>query len=293
MNTFLRFRENAIAAKGPELVLESISASHFVEATRWALDRLGIPYNEEESIGIVGILLTARTVPRLHITSSRSEISNSRDIFRFLYGRYKHLGTNVQFLNPVSADDVELEDAIEKFGDEVRRWMYYHGWISSGKRRIVALRAWGAFQPNIPAWQRLLLRVLEPALSSAILVLLNVNEESYRESLIRMKKSFDIVDGLLADDRRYLMKTAQPTYIDIMWASYCALLFLPPQYAGGRLAGSSSIAIADLGKSAVAEAEELMRRPAGCFARRMYAENRMESLAAYGSLNADPQHGKS
>ena len=33
--------------RGPELQLESISASHFVEKVRWCLDRLGLDYEEK------------------------------------------------------------------------------------------------------------------------------------------------------------------------------------------------------------------------------------------------------
>ncbi|MGI9224942.1 MAG: hypothetical protein ACR2QX_10725, partial [Woeseiaceae bacterium] len=33
--------------RGPELVLESISASHYVEKVRWCMDRLGLEYHEE------------------------------------------------------------------------------------------------------------------------------------------------------------------------------------------------------------------------------------------------------
>ncbi len=32
---------------GPDLVLETIAASHFAEKVRWAMDRLGVDYREE------------------------------------------------------------------------------------------------------------------------------------------------------------------------------------------------------------------------------------------------------
>ncbi|MDH5619858.1 MAG: hypothetical protein OEZ11_14675, partial [Gammaproteobacteria bacterium] len=35
--------------RSPELVLASISASHFVEKVRWCLDRLGVEYEERVS----------------------------------------------------------------------------------------------------------------------------------------------------------------------------------------------------------------------------------------------------
>ncbi len=39
--------------KTPELVLSTISASHFVEKVRWCMDRLGIDYVEQTSGGTV------------------------------------------------------------------------------------------------------------------------------------------------------------------------------------------------------------------------------------------------
>ena len=51
--------------KVPELELETIGISHFAEKVRWCLDKLGIDYAEKPMGGIVGVLFTGRSVPRL------------------------------------------------------------------------------------------------------------------------------------------------------------------------------------------------------------------------------------
>ena len=47
----------AFPARVPELELETISASHFVEKVRWCMDRLGVEYREKPVGGTLGALL--------------------------------------------------------------------------------------------------------------------------------------------------------------------------------------------------------------------------------------------
>lgn len=68
--------------KVPELELETIAASHFVEKVRWCMDRLGLDYTERQTVGALGAFFLGRTVPRLKIRtgSVRSTIGNSPEI---------------------------------------------------------------------------------------------------------------------------------------------------------------------------------------------------------------------
>jgi hypothetical protein len=52
-------------AKTPELELETISISHFVEKVRWCMDRLGVEYTEKPVGGTLGAFFLGRTVPVL------------------------------------------------------------------------------------------------------------------------------------------------------------------------------------------------------------------------------------
>ena len=73
-------------AKTPELVLATISASHFVEKVRWSMDKLGVDYAEQTSGGTLGAYFRGRTVPQLKVRTGhvRSVIGNSPDILRYL-----------------------------------------------------------------------------------------------------------------------------------------------------------------------------------------------------------------
>ena len=56
-------------AKVPELELETISASHFVEKVRWCMDRLGVEYSERAVGATLGAFFLGRTVPVLRFRS--------------------------------------------------------------------------------------------------------------------------------------------------------------------------------------------------------------------------------
>ena len=53
--------------KTPELELETIAASHFVEKVRWCMDRLGVEYEENQWVGVLGVFTMGRSVPELKI----------------------------------------------------------------------------------------------------------------------------------------------------------------------------------------------------------------------------------
>lgn len=145
----------------PGYILETISASHYVETTRWALDRLGVAYFEAESVGAVGVLLFQRQVPTLHVPASQTRVSDSPAVLDFLYARHLRDG-GAEFLQPIlRAEDVALEAMVQRFGFVVRKWAYYHLLEGSPDTELL-LRIWGVHQPLVPRWQVVLMRVLHP-----------------------------------------------------------------------------------------------------------------------------------
>src|SRR5690349_6707964 len=67
--------------------LVTISISHFCEKARWALDRAGIPYDEERHIQFAHILASKRaggkgTTPVL-VTTTGGVLTESADIVRW------------------------------------------------------------------------------------------------------------------------------------------------------------------------------------------------------------------
>jgi hypothetical protein len=152
--------------KCPPLVLDSISASHFVEKVRWNMDRAGIDYIEKPAGGTLGAFFLGRTVPRLKIRTGavRSQIGNSAEILRYLYGAYAALPeARVAHLAP-TAERLALETRLDRYGVNLQVWVYHH----LLEDRELALHAWGADSPGVPFWQRLLLRPLFPILAALI-----------------------------------------------------------------------------------------------------------------------------
>jgi hypothetical protein len=246
----------------------------WLQYVRWTLEVLPEPYEEVESVGILGLLLFGRFVPVLHIPKYKTAIGNSRDIVRYLYGRYA-LEDRAAFLKPAGGEAAVLEAQIERLGTCARQWLMYYNFVLSGdKGRDFTLRTWGLHQKRVQLWQRLALRALFPALKRVVATFLKADESGYCRSKAEIDKTFDAVDKLLADGRRYLLNTPEKTYLDIYLACMAAPALRPPEYSGGRLEPESRVGLEELHPIAREEVENWRKRPAGQFALRLYAEER-------------------
>ena len=269
----LRLRMMRAAARRPDapLRLHSISFSHYTEKVRWCLDRLGVEYEEVRNIGILGVLLTGRTVPALEVPPGLTRIGDSPRILRYLWGEYSGRlpRERTGFLEP-TGETLDLEQRFDRrLGNDVRVWVYSRIF----RRRDLTLRSWGIEETQIPSWQRVLLRVAEPLLQFAVRRMLGVTPQRSVTALQRTRETFDEVDRLLADGRRYLLGETL-TFADITFASLAALAVLPPEYAGGSLRGRR-LGIDDLEPEWRALVESFRQRPAGQFVLRLYREERL------------------
>ncbi len=261
------------ALRQPErpLRLHTITFSHYAEKARWCLDRLGVPYEEVPNVGVLGVLLTGRTVPWLEVPPGLTRIGDSPRILRYLWGEYagRLPGARTWFLEPTPAA-LELEAKLDRrLGNDVRVWLYDHLLRDTG----LSFRSWGIEEPAIPRWQRALLIASRPVLAFAVRRMLGVTPARASRAWERTRETFDDVDQLLADGRRYLTGETL-TFADITFASLGALAVLPPEYPGNRLAGRR-MALADIRDAAWrAEVEELRARPSGQFILRLYREER-------------------
>ena len=265
------------AAARPEtpLRLHTITFSHYVEKVRWCMDRLGIAYEEVPNAGILGVLLTGRTVPSLEIPPGLTRIGDSPRILRYLWGEYagRLPAGRTDFLAP-TAVALELERYFDqRLGNDVRVWVYSRIFA----RRDLTLRSWGIEEPRVPGWQRALLRAGTPLLRFAVRRMLGVHPARASRALERTREAFDRVDALLADGRRYLAGDAL-SFADITFASLAALAVLPPEYAGRAIQGRR-LAIEDLEPDWRAEVEAFRARPAGQFVLRLYREERLAPAA--------------
>ncbi len=261
------------ALRQPErpLRLHTITFSHYAEKVRWCLDRLGVPYEEVPNVGVLGVLLTGRTVPWLEVPPGLTRISDSPRILRYLWGEYagRLPGARTWFLEPTPAA-LELEAKLDRrLGNDVRVWLYDHLLRDAG----LSFRSWGIEEPAIPRWQRALLMALRPVLAFAVRRMLGVTPARAARARERTLETFAAVDQLLADGRRYLTGETL-TFADITFASLGALAVLPPEYPGNRL-GGRRMSVADIRDPAWrAEVEELRARPSGQFILRLYREER-------------------
>jgi len=253
------------------LRLHTITFSHYAEKARWCLDRLGVPYDEVPNIGVLGVLLTGRTVPWLEVPPGLTRISESSRILRYLWGEYAGVlpGDRTWFLEPTPAA-LELEARLDRrLGNDVRIWLYEN----LLQQRELSFRSWGSEEPSIPRWQRVLLQALRPVLAFAVRRMLGVTPARAARSLARTQEIFDEMDALLADGRPYLTGSTL-TFADITFASLGALAVLPPEYPGNRLGGPRMTANDIRDPAWLAEVERFRARPSGQFILRMYREER-------------------
>jgi len=217
---------------GPELILDSISASHYVEKVRWCMDRLGLDYLERPSGATLGAFFLGRTVPRIRCKTGlvESSIGNSNEILRYLWGRYEvPLGQKAEFLRADPAR-LELEQHIDRCGRELQVWVYYH----LLPQRLLTLQAWGANNPAVPGLHRLALRVLFPLLRVLIRRAFQINPARYEKAKLRMDELLAHSELLLSDGRVSLLGGNEPNYTDITFAAINGLWLWPAAYGGGK-----------------------------------------------------------
>lgn len=216
----------------PDLVLATISASHFVEKVRWSLDRLGVDYEERSSGGTLGAYFRGRTVPQLKIRTGivRSVIGNSPDILRYVYGRYlPERPEKAAFLEP-TAERVAFERRLDGYGVSLQVWVYYHILHD----RDVALHAWGVNNPATPAWQRGLLRILFPLQAALIRLSFKINDTHFAKSVARIEDVLADAEARLKKDPGSLLGGSEPNYTDIAFAAFTGLWLMPEAYGGGK-----------------------------------------------------------
>lgn len=268
-----------VPEKGPMLVLETISASHFVEKVRWCLDRLGIDYTERQSGGVLGVVFTGRSVPKLKLRTGivQSSLGNSPDILRYLWGAYAApLGAQAAFLEP-SKDRLQLENRIDRYGVDLQVWVYYHILAE----RELTLHAWGADNPLVPWWHRQLLRVLFPVLAVFIRRAFSITDEHYAKAVQHIDEMLEDIDIRLADGRRSILGDDDINYVDIAFASISGLWLQPDGYGGGK-ADASRIARNRVPAPMRGDIERWIEDypKAAAFIARLYEEERIRGIKA-------------
>jgi len=212
----------------PDLELETIAASHFVEKVRWCMDRLGVEYTERQWVGVLGVFSTGRSVPQLKIRTGlvRSTLGNSPEILRYLWGAYSAtLDDQAKFLEP-TRERLALEKRLDRYGVDLQVWVYYH--ILDD--RDLTQHAWGCNSPAIPSWQRYAVIAAYPVLRKLMRKAFRITDTSYAKSVKHIETILAEIDLLLADDRVSILGDDTINYVDITFASLSGLWLQPPQY---------------------------------------------------------------
>ena len=214
--------------KIPDLELETIAASHFVEKVRWCMDRLGLDYTERQWVGVLGVFSKGRSVPELKIRTGlvRSTIGNSAEILRYLWGAYAVvLGDRAAFLEP-TRERLALERKLDRYGRDLQVWVYYHVLDD----RKLTQHAWGCDSPSIPAWQRYLVMALYPLLRALLRKAFAISDTHYAKSVQHIETMLSEIDTLLADGRVSILGDETINYVDITFAPLSALWAQPPEF---------------------------------------------------------------
>ena len=223
-----------VPEKAPKLELEVTEVSHFSEKVRWCMDRLGLDYKERRTAGVIGIFFTGRTVPRLRVRTGlvQSEIGNSAEILRYLWGAYAaEQGDKAAFLEP-TPERVELEKRLDRYGGNLQVWVFndlLHD-------RNLALQVWGANSTHTPGWQRLVLVASFPILRALMKRSLRLSDARAIKSAGYIEELLSDVDTRLADGRRSILGGDEINYTDIAFASLSALWLRPENFASGTSA---------------------------------------------------------
>ena len=219
-------------AKTPELVLDTISASHFVEKVRWCMDRLGVDYRERPAGATLSAFYLGYSVPRLRFRTGavQSSIGNSAEILRYLWGRYgAESGERGAFLEPTT-ERLALEQRIDRCGVDLQVWVYYH----MLDHRELTLHAWGCNNPAIPAWQRWALKALFPLQRSLIRKAFRITPGHYRRAVGNISDLLAETEEKLADGRRSILGGDEINFTDIAFASIMGLWLQPEAYGAGK-----------------------------------------------------------
>ena len=219
---------------GPQLELETIQNSHFVERARWCLDRLGVDYVEKPMGGVIGVFFRGRTVPMLTVRTgrTRSSICDSSHILRYLYGRFvAERPEQAAFLEP-TPERLDWERRLDGYGVQLQVWVYHHLLKDPAKCK----EAWGANSAVLPAWQRWTILALYPVLEMFIRRAFQPDEEHYGRAMEQIEKVLGDAESLLADGRQTLLGGDAPDFIDLTLASLSSLWSWPENFAAGRYA---------------------------------------------------------
>ncbi len=248
----------------PRLI--TIPFSHYCEKARWALDRAGIPFEEDGHLPIFHYLPTwragaTRTVPI--VIDGATRLTDSTDIIAWADARTP--GSLLPRDPTTRAAALVLEDDFDRqLGPATRRWGYSQLMPRRDLDATVLTR-------GVPRWEAALLRLTRPVAVALLRRGLNITREGVARSLLKIDETFAQIDQLLGDGRRYLMGD-QFTVADLTFAALSAPILLPDHHP------YPMPPLAEYASEGRAKIEVWRTTAAGRHCQRMYATERSRGL---------------
>ncbi|KAJ8904633.1 hypothetical protein NDN08_001151 [Rhodosorus marinus] len=210
------------------MILCSIPPSHFVEKVRFSMDILGLKYEEETDMSLLGIFFSGRPVPVLKIKKGPfvSVMYNSVDILRYLWAS-QHGTQNeekAKFLTP-TLETLEFEKRLDVMGTKMQ--ILFYNMIDADFIKDIG----GRCVHHVPEWQKYFHTLAYPVLSRMVKKVFPAAKVP--ESKAYIQEILDEAEKTL-EGRKFLFGDAW-TYVDIQLAAFCACLFvLPEEFARRR-----------------------------------------------------------
>jgi len=245
--------------------LITIPISHFCEKARWALDRAGVTYEQQPHLQLMHILAAraaggGRTVP-VFVTGDGRVLAESSAILRWTDTQVapdRRLYPDGELGVEAAALETWLDEGL---GPDGRLWLY-----NETLPVVHEMAQW--ILPGVPSWERRVFMHGGPFIALAVRRYLGVDALAARAAMTRIETVFDDIAGRLTDGRRFLLGD-RFTAADITFAALAAPLIVPTRY-GSPLPPPEAM------PDAMARAVERFRaHPAGVFADRLYAEERV------------------
>ena len=239
--------------------LITIPFSHYCEKARWALDRVGVTYEEHGHLPLFHYLESwrrgrNRTVPV--VIDGKTVIKDSTDIIA--WADAKRPGS----LIPVAGAQelLAIEDDLDNhFGPHTRRWGYFHLLPNRATDRHISV--------GVPRWETALLGLTRPLAVRFLRRSLKIDAAGAERSREKIEATFDRVEQIMGDGRRYFAGD-RFTVADLTFAALAAPIVLPPNHP------VQTFGLELFSDDARAQVERWRERPAGQFALRVYADDR-------------------
>jgi glutathione S-transferase len=247
--------------------LITIPLSHYCERARWALDRCGVSYHEEQHLQMFHLRAVKRAggrhmVPLL--VTPDGALTDSADIVAYADAQ---ASPERRLFPEGEREEVEAlaREYAGELGVEARRWAYHR--LLPHRRLLMKYN--GA---QAPAYQRVALRVAFPFARGVVERHYDISDESAARARETLQRIFDEVAKRLADGRRYLTGDTF-TAADLTFAALAAVTVLPPEYAGNKW-GVHLPSVDELTPALAEEVAQRRAHPTGEFVLRLYAEDR-------------------